>query len=156
MGAQIKAPEIRFRLTLPFLKFGGLSGLGWIVDFCIFLALVRFVSASTFFANAASSSIAALSVFLLSRRLIFNKVEGGFFIRVSLYVSYVVAVILIASLSVQFITPILGLILETYAWHPGETMVAGMAKIVITPPQLGLNFLIARMLSEKKLRKTRQ
>lgn len=141
---------MRQGLFLPFLKFGGLSGLGWILDFCIFLALVRFVQAPPFLANAASSGIAALSVFLLSRELIFNKADGGLATRLSLYFSYVIVVILLASLSVQFISSILDRILGAYAWHPAETMVASIAKIMVTPPQLGLNFLVSRMLSERK------
>ena len=62
---------------INFLKFGGLSGLGWIADTCILLLLVRLTGMAPFAANIISSCIAALSVFLLSRERSSTRPPGG-------------------------------------------------------------------------------
>ena len=60
-----------------FLKFGSLSGLGWLLDLAILLSLVGGLGAPAFAANIVSSSVAAMSVFLVSRSLIFRRGRGG-------------------------------------------------------------------------------
>ena len=95
-------------LLASFLKFGGLSGLGWLADACILLALVGLLGMAPFAANFISSSIAALSVFLLSRELVFNKASGRTALRIAAYLAYVVLVIAVASLMLD-ITLELGL-----------------------------------------------
>jgi putative flippase GtrA len=55
-----------------FLRFAGLSGLGWLLDMAVLLALVGLLGLPPFLANIASSCAAALSVFLISRLVIFD------------------------------------------------------------------------------------
>ena len=136
-------------LLMAFLKFGGLSGLGWIADTCILLALVSFVGMMPFLANIISSCIAALSVFLASRELVFAKASGRTGLRVLGYLAYVLVLICIASLFVQLISTGLRGLAEAYHLALSATLVAGIAKVIVTPPQLVLNFLMSRFMSER-------
>lgn len=138
-------------LLASFLKFGGLSGLGWLADACILLALVGLLGVAPFVANFISSSIAALSVFLLSRELVFDKASGRTVLRVAAYLAYVVLVIAVASLGVQLLTTWLRDLAEAQRLSVSDPAVAGLAKVLVTPPQLVLNFLVSRALSERKV-----
>ena len=138
-------------LLASFLKFGGLSGLGWLADACILLALVGLLGMAPFAANFISSSIAALSVFLLSRELVFNKASGRTALRIAAYLAYVVLVIAVASLGVHLLTTGLRGVAEAQGFTPSAAAVAGVAKVLVTPPQLVLNFLVSRALSERKV-----
>ncbi|WP_043831543.1 GtrA family protein [Muricoccus aerilatus] len=137
---------------INFLKFGGLSGLGWIADTCILLLLVRLAGMAPFAANIISSSIAALSVFLLSREKVFNKAAGGMGLRVAGYLVYTLMVILIASAGVGAITAWLGGLARAEGVALSATALAAVAKVLVTPPQLILNFLVSRFIIERDLK----
>ena len=137
-------------LLVAFLKFGGLSGLGWLLDACILLALMGLLGVAPFAANFVSSAIAALSVFLVSRELVFNKAAGRTGLRVAAYLAYVLVVIAVASAGVQLITAWLRELAEAQGWAMSATAAAGAAKVVVTPPQLILNFLVSRLVSERR------
>ena len=62
-------------MLVSFLKFGGLSGLGWLGDFLIFISLVLLLAVPPFWANCISSTVAALVVFLVSLEWIFIKAD---------------------------------------------------------------------------------
>ena len=139
-------------LLLSFLQFGGLSGLGWLADACILLALVHFLGVAPFAANLISSSVAALSVFLLSRELIFNKESGRTGLRIAAYLAYQLALICVASVAMQFLSTWLRGLAQAQGMALSATAVAGIAKVIVTPPQLVLNFLVSRSLSERRVR----
>ena len=143
-------PDRARPLLVAFLKFGGLSGLGWLADACILLALVGFLGIAPFAANFVSSSIAALSVFLLSRELVFDKAAGRAGLRAAAYLAYVLVVIAVASVGVQVITAWLRELAEAQGWAMSAAMAAGAAKVLVTPPQLVLNFLVSRFMSERR------
>lgn len=142
-------------LLVSFLKFGGLSGLGWLADACILLALVGLLGMAPFAANFISSSIAALSVFLLSRELVFHKAAGRTGLRVAAYLAYVLLVIAVASTGVQLLTAWLRGLAEAHGVGASATALAGVAKVLVTPPQLVLNFLVSRAMSEREVRRRR-
>ena len=139
-------------LLASFLRFGGLSGLGWLADTCILLALVHFFGVVPFAANLVSSCIAALSVFLISRELIFNKAGGRTGLRIAAYLAYQLVLICFASVAVQLLSTWLGGLAGTHGIALSTTAVAGIAKVVVTPPQLVLNFLVSRFMSERRVR----
>lgn len=138
-------------LLIAFLKFGGLSGLGWIADTCILLTLVSVLGVAPFAANLISSSIAALSVFLLSRETIFNKAAGGTGSRIAGYLVYTFLLICVASLGVQVISAWVGKLASARHIALSATEAAAVAKVLVTPPQLVLNFLMSRFLSERDM-----
>lgn len=139
-------------LLASFLRFGGLSGLGWLADACILLALVHFLGAPPFAANLVSSCIAALSVFLISRELIFNKAGGRTGLRIAAYLAYQLALICVASIAVQLLSTWLAELAASHRLALSATALAGIAKVIVTPPQLVLNFLVSRFMSERRVR----
>jgi len=136
-------------LLLSFVKFGGLSGLGWLADLCILLALVGLFGVAPSVANLISSVVAALSVFLVSRHLVFEKAAGRTGLRIAVYLSYVLLTISVASIGIQLISTWLHGLAEAYRVPLSAIMLAGIAKVIITPPQLALNFLVSRYVSER-------
>lgn len=136
----------------PFLRFAGLSGLGWLLDAAILLLLVELVAMPAGIANVISSCTAALTVFLVSRRFVFRTASHFFLARTAFYVCYVLAVIFVASFAlaalVHWLHPLLVGRVPDH-WLTATT--AALAKVAITPPQLMLNFLVARFLSERQI-----
>ncbi len=146
----------RARTLVALGRFVALSGCGWLLDLCILVALSRLADWPLFAANVASSITAASVVFLLSRAHIFNAAEGGLPVRLSAYVAYTLALIVVASSALQLLAPGVRNVLAMVA--PGfenETMVTTLAKVIVTPPQLALNFLMSRFLSERALPRSR-
>ena len=133
-----------------FLKFGTLSGLGWLLDFAILVSLVALLGAPAFAANVVSSSVAAMSVFLISRRLIFTPGEGGLELRAAIYFVYTLAMIGIAASAMTLIVDALSALAAGRNLHPSATVLAAVAKVLVTPPLLILNFLMSRHTSEAR------
>lgn len=133
------------------MKFAALSGTGWLADMALLLLLVKFAAMPASVANVISSSVAAVSVFLVSRHFVFDKAEGRLAGRVGLYFAYTLVVILIASVAMDFV----GAYLATWGRHldlaVSASGLAAVAKVIITPPQLFMNFLASRLLAESRL-----
>lgn len=133
-----------------FFQFAGLAGCGWLLDFGILLLLVRAAGVTPSLANVVSSLIAASTVFLVSRALVFAGPAGGVHVRLGLYMLYTLGVILAASV-------VVGLLASRLASPAGllgvrlaaGTAAAAGAKVLVTPPQLLLNFFVSRFLSER-------
>jgi putative flippase GtrA len=134
-----------------FLKFGSLSGLGWLLDFAILILLVGFLGAPTFAANLISSSVAAMSVFLISRNLIFTPARGALAARLAIYFAYTLVMICIAASAMTLIVDALSALGSQRDWHASAAVQTGIAKILVTPPMLVLNFLASRYASERKM-----
>jgi putative flippase GtrA len=131
-----------------FLKFGALSGGGWLLDCGLLLVLSQTIGMSLPVANFLSSSIAALTVFSASTFLVFESPRSQSFLKTVVYFCYTSAIIVLAS---AVIGPVLALIdyMRQYIavqLTPGQA--AFLAKVVITPPQLFANFMVSRYLSE--------
>lgn len=136
--------------VVRFLRFAGLSGLGWILDFGLLLTFVHLLSIPASTANVVSSCVAALTVFLVSRLLVFETASHYLLVRIVIYVSYVLLVIFVASFAISALVPwLLPLLVHRLpdAWL--LTAAAAIAKVIVTPPQLLLNFVVARYLSER-------
>jgi putative flippase GtrA len=136
---------------MAFLKFGSLSGAGWLLDFAILLALVGALGAPAIVANVVSSSIAAFTVFLFSRRMIFKPAEGGLEARIASYLAYTLCVIAVTAEAMSLIVHALGALGEARGWRVSPTTLAAIAKIAITPPTLILNFLMSRHTAEREI-----
>ena len=147
----MSAAEAWMRFDLrAFLKFGGLSGAGWLLDLTILTSLVR-AGIPALAANFASSSTAALTVFLVSRYLVFRRAEGGLGRRVLVYVLYTLVVITMASLALQGVLWALQRAAEALGIAAGRIWLAVLAKVVVTPPQLMLNFFVARHTAQRQI-----
>ena len=134
-----------------FLQFGLLSGGGWLLDCGLLLLLSGKFNIALPVANVVSSSIAALTVFTISRLLIFTPAARRPLVRTFLYACYTFAIIALAS---AVIGPIAGLS-QRAAEHLAVALTAGqiafLAKVLITPPQLLANFFMSRYLAERKI-----
>jgi putative flippase GtrA len=132
-----------------FLSFGGLSGLGWLLDMSLLLIQVAVLSVPEFAANMVSSLVAAGTVFLLSRRFIFASAPGKLPLRMASYLLYTVLVVLIASIALHWLADFISRLAQQHMMELGATTVAAAAKILITPPQLLLNFVMSRFMNEQ-------
>lgn len=134
-----------------FLKFGGLSGMGWLLDLTLLLSMVGGLGTPPFLANVISSSTAALLVFLLSRRLIFDRREGALGTRVAVYLLYTLCLITAAAWAMTLIIHGLDGLAQAYGQDPSRAALTAAAKVLVTPPQLLLNFLMSRHMSERAM-----
>ncbi|MDE6946756.1 MAG: GtrA family protein [Anaeroplasmataceae bacterium] len=66
------------RLVLQFIRFAGVSGLGWCLDFFVYIFLTQKLNWSIFQANYISSILAVSLVFYISTRKIFKKSKSKF------------------------------------------------------------------------------
>lgn len=151
------APETnprRARWPSAFLKFAGLSGVGWLLDATLLLALVSAAGWLPSHANIASSCTAALAVFLLSRQMVFHKASRALLLRVAAYLAYSLCLILAASLAVGIIVPPLSMVAASWSQQWAWTAATAAAKVLVTPPQLLLNFVVSRFLAERSLGRT--
>ena len=134
-----------------FLKFGGLSGMGWLLDFALLLSMVGAFGVPPFVANVISSSTAALTVFLVSRRLIFDRSEGALGTRIAVYLLYTLCLITAAAWVMTLIIQLLAGLAQANFYALSPAILTACAKVLITPPQLLLNFLMSRHMSERTI-----
>lgn len=134
-----------------FLKFGGLSGMGWLLDLTLLLSMVSGLGAPPFVANVLSSSTAALMVFLVSRRVIFDRSEGALGARIAVYLLYTLCLITAAAWAMTLIIGGLDGLAQAHGHDPSRAALTAAAKVLVTPPQLLLNFLMSRHMSERAM-----
>lgn len=131
-----------------FLKFGVLSGGGWLLDCSILLVLSQSFGVQLSVANFLSSSTAALLVFTVSRFLIFESSRAQPFIRTLIYFFYTCGVIVVASAVISPVIWLVRHVVEYFALQTSPGQAAFVAKVIITPPQLLANFFMSRYLSQ--------
>jgi putative flippase GtrA len=120
------------------LKFGVVSGLGWLIDFFIFFCLNQ-LGVLPLLANLAGATTAVLFVFFSSVRRIFQY-QGRYLARKLLcYCIYQALAICAASVLIQ-------LIVNTWVFHPV------LAKVLVTPLTFYFNFQFMSLLTTGKLR----
>lgn len=116
-----------------FLKFGVISGLGWLIDFSIFVTLGA-VGVIPGIANGIAATVAVTFVYFSSLRPIF-KYEGHYLVRkLVAYWFYQLFAVTLASLAVN--------VLATSGVYPV------MAKIIVTPFTFLANYIFMRWLAE--------
>ena len=138
-------------LKSTLMRFGGLSGAGWLLDFVLLALLIRFAHWPAFSANLLSATIAAVLVFAVSRRAVFRGPEGGAAVRLLLYATYTLVIIVIASVAISLVSSLL----NAAALHFGQDLTKSSAvlgaKIIVTPLNFILNFFAAKIMSEYDL-----
>jgi putative flippase GtrA len=134
-----------------FLRFGVLSGGGWLLDAALLLLLSQAFGVPLAWANVISSITAALAVFTISRLLIFTPAVERPWLRTLMYASYTLAVIAVASAAIGPVAAGIQRAFGYFAFAPSAGAISFLAKVVITPPQLLANFFMARYLAERNL-----
>jgi putative flippase GtrA len=128
-------------------RFAGVSGCGWLFDVLVLTALVHAARLAPAPANMISSLCASGLVFLVTRRRVFARAEGSTPARLAAYLAYVALQITAASAAIGALAPMLAS--HAHALGLGGAAVIGAvaAKIIVTPVQLMLNFLVAGRLN---------
>lgn len=119
-------------------RFGIVSGIGWLIDFCLFL-LLGYLGLPVWMANIFGASVAVLYVFFASVRHVFEY-EGNYVVRKLLvYAVYQAIAILAASLLIDGLT-------RWFGWAPM------LSKIIVTPLTFFANFQFMSFITTGKLR----
>jgi putative flippase GtrA len=132
-----------------FLRFAGLSGCGWLFDLGLLAVLVRLARIDPAGANMISSLTAASLVFLVSRRRVFAGATGSAATRLCLYLCYTLAQVAVASICVGALARLFGGEFRRLGLSEAAVLAALAAKVLVTPGQLILNFLVAGRLNRR-------
>ncbi len=132
-------------LLLQFIKFFGISGIGWCLDFSVYIFLTQILNWPVFQSNYLSSILAVSLVFYVSTRKIFKESKSKISIR-SKYLIYLIYQILLLSL-VSILGQYLSTCLGTLGLHSNITKI--LAKIIITPITMIINFVVMKIMVEK-------
>ena len=129
------------RLLIQAIKFVGLSGIGWILDFCVFIVL-SFVSANHSINNFISSWLGVTFVFIFATRKVFKSNSNiPLWAKYAIYIIYQFILISLAS-------KVLGLVDSFIVANITLTIVVRfsgiIAKIFITPFTMVLNFFVMK------------
>ncbi len=129
-------------------RFTILSGIGWMIDVSLTLGLVS-AGLAVVFANAIGATAAVTFVYITAQRHVFRLNPGRLSAseRFGAYVLYQVVAITVASVLIGAVAWILAGVLAELS----PTLIAAIAKIVITPLTLYSNFLFMGWLLEGRL-----
>ena len=118
------------------LKFGVISGVGWLLDVCLFYAGTQ-LGLPFWLSNAVGALVAVTFVFMASVRKVFLYHGQYVWRMLGIYVTYQVVAIFIASAAIDWIAQAIH--------HPL------LAKIMVTPVTFYCNFLFMNWLTRGKL-----
>lgn len=135
------------QILRKFIQFVLVSGVGWLIDFSVFLALTNLFCASVLAANYLSSLPAITFVFFVSTRKTFVCRVDGLSMK-GKYVAYVVYQLLLVSL-VSLLGQ--GLFLKITPLLPAlsQELCKLLIKVCITPITMVCNFFVLRQIAEK-------
>ncbi|MDD4706208.1 MAG: GtrA family protein [Bacilli bacterium] len=137
------------KLVNKYLKFIFVSGIGWLIDFTIFITLSTLLKQNIFISNIISSIPAITWVFIISTKKIFDKSESKRSLQLKYIIYLIYQIILIVTISwfgnflynfLKFVT-FNNLFINNY----GKIII----KIIITPITMTINYYMMRYLTEK-------
>ncbi len=128
------------------IKFFSISGIGWIIDICIYAAICK-ANVLPELANMISSIISVTFVYIVSTRKTFNNKSNSLSVKKK-YIFYIIYQI-IAILTVSLIIGKLSLILGNLSIDIILSNAEIAAKIIVTPFIMIINFLFMKALIEK-------
>lgn len=134
------------KIVKEILKFVGVSGIGWLIDTTIYLILSNIINISVNISNMVSSLVGVSFVFIISTRKIFkNNTKINIKIKYLIYIVY--QIILIVGIS--YILLILKDYILTLHIPIISKYVNIIAKILITPFTMIINYITTKLLIEK-------
>ena len=134
------------KLLVQAIRFVGLSGIGWLLDFCVF-AILGNVSSNVIANNFLSSWMGVTFVFLFATRKVFRNNS-----RISLkwkYAIYLLYQLILIALVSQLLGFVNGRLLDYVHISLIEQFSGIAAKILVTPITMLLNFIVMKNLIEK-------
>ena len=122
------------------------SGIGWIIDFGLYVFLTKALSFPVAGANYLSSIPAITFVFFVSTRKTFQCRPDGLSKgkKYVIYVVYQLLLVTAVSFLAQWLDPLYGAILPQF-----KELSKLLAKITITPITMLCNFFVLRLIAEK-------
>lgn len=144
MSAPEKPRGLR-RLLWQALRFVGLSGIGWLLDFTVYTLLSLRLSRLDV-VNVISSLVGASFVFVFSTRLIFqNSRRLPLWVKYAVYLAYQLVLILLISKLLAWVH----LLIVTHFTQPLILRFAPiLAKILVTPITMTVNFFAMKAIVE--------
>ena len=124
-------------------QFVLLSFAGWCLDFVLFYAGVTLLSVPPAWSNIISSATAAMTVFLVSQRFIFDAQYVSIRSNV-IYFVYTVSNIIVWSCAIAFLSSSI-----SNALTLAGASSALIAKVVVTPLSLFCNFFVSRWVANR-------
>lgn len=128
------------------IRFIGLSGIGWILDFCTFFLLGK-ISTNIVMNNTISSWVGVTFVFIFATRKVFeDNSKIPLFLKYIIYLLYQVVLIF-------FISKLLNVINDFIVAKITIDLIVRyssiLAKILVTPITMILNFIVMKAVIEK-------
>lgn len=134
------------KLLQQAIRFVGLSGIGWILDFCTYTVLGCF-SGNLVVNNVISSWVGVTFVFLFATRKVFqNNSRISLKWKYVIYLLYQCVLIFLVSLLLQKVD---AAITKWVTIELVQSYSAILAKIIITPITMTLNFFVMKGVIEK-------
>ena len=134
------------RLLGQALRFLGLSGIGWLMDFTVY-TLLSLRMENLALVNVFSSLVGASFVFLFSTRFVFrdsHRIPLG--LKYAIYIVYQLLLIFLISKLLAWIAA--GIALHA-PWALLRKLTAVLSKIIVTPITMTVNFLVMKAVIEK-------
>ncbi len=128
------------------IRFVGLSGIGWLLDFAVYTILSLF-SPNLALDNMLSSLVGASFVFLFSTRFVFRDSHRiPLWCKYLLYVLYQLLLIYLISLLLAWVN---ALFLSLFSWQLLRLLAPTLSKILVTPITMTINFFAMKFVIEK-------
>ena len=140
----MKSPSLRQAVL-----FVALSGTGWLLDTTVFLLLSGPGGWPVVAANMVSGSCGVLFVFIASSRGVFRRNEGSMAQKVGTLLLFNAAAILASSVVLGLIAAWLTQGVARLGWAVAPGIIRLVAKMLVTPVTLALNFIVVRFLLER-------
>ena len=134
------------KLFSQFVKFLFISGIGWLIDFCLYTVLTIKFNLKIFYTNIFSSIPAISYVFLVSTRKIFTKSHRNNFTIIQKYIIYFIYQLLLIFL-ISIVAQKLYILVGKY--NLNFRMMKIIIKILVTPITMTINFFVIKYLAEK-------
>ena len=137
------------RLINQFIKFIGVSGVGWCLDFSLYLVFTSILGWPVFISNCFSAVPAVTLVFTVSTSKIFQKMQGRVptYVKYVIYLVYQIILLLIVSSLGQWLAKTI--VLKVGSIKEIVNLSKVIAKVMITPITMVMNFGIMKILTER-------
>lgn len=136
------------KILKQFINFLFLSGIGWLIDFTLYLLFLNIFNLKIIYSNILSSIPAVTFVFFISTRKIFSKNNSRISLKEKylIYFLYQLILILLISLLAQYLYL---LSLKNISMNVELKLLKIIIKILITPITMLINFIVMKFLIEK-------
>ena len=136
------------QILKQFINFLFLSGIGWLIDFTLYLLFSNIFNLKIIYSNILSSIPAVTFVFFVSTRKIFSKNNSRISLKEKylIYFLYQLILILLISLLAQYLYL---LSLKNISMNVELKLLKIIIKILITPITMLINFIVMKFLIEK-------